>query len=118
MQIFAHARVHFRPTWLSTPSHILNSTAATTTVARRSSIIVNKLPTIALRRTLTNLHRNPNRMSETMRAVLIKDGKGPVENLYLGEAPKPTPKQNEVLVKVSSQYCIHRCLGSVFFLNY
>lgn len=35
-----------------------------------------------------------------MRAVLIKDGKGPVENLYLGEAPKPSPKPSEVLVKV------------------
>lgn len=36
-----------------------------------------------------------------MRAVLIKDGKGPVENLYLGEAPKPIPRSGEVLVKVS-----------------
>jgi NADPH:quinone reductase-like Zn-dependent oxidoreductase len=35
-----------------------------------------------------------------MRAVLIKDGKGPIENLYLGEAPKPEPGPNQVLVKV------------------
>ncbi|CCM05738.1 uncharacterized protein FIBRA_07970 [Fibroporia radiculosa] len=35
-----------------------------------------------------------------MRAVLVKDGKGPVENLYLGEAPTPTPKEDEVLVKI------------------
>jgi putative PIG3 family NAD(P)H quinone oxidoreductase len=35
-----------------------------------------------------------------MRAVLIKDGKGPVENLYIGEAPKPTLGKGEVLVKI------------------
>lgn len=38
---------------------------------------------------------------ENMRCVLIKDGKGPVENLYLGEEPTPSPKKGEVLVKVS-----------------
>ena len=36
-----------------------------------------------------------------MRAVLVKDGKGPVENLYIGEAPKPTFGKGEVLVKES-----------------
>lgn len=37
-----------------------------------------------------------------MRAVLVKDGSGPAENLYIGEVPKPqiTPKQ--ILVKVCS----------------
>jgi hypothetical protein len=35
-----------------------------------------------------------------MRAVLIKDGKGPVENLYIGEAPTPTLQPSQVLVKV------------------
>jgi len=35
-----------------------------------------------------------------MRAVLVKDGKGPIENLYIGEAPKPTLGQGEVLVKI------------------
>ena len=35
-----------------------------------------------------------------MRAVLIKDGKGPIENLYIGETGKPTIKADEVLVKV------------------
>ncbi|KAF8817144.1 quinone oxidoreductase putative [Phlegmacium glaucopus] len=35
-----------------------------------------------------------------MRAVLIKDGKGPVENLYIGEAPKPVLRKGEVLVKI------------------
>jgi NADPH:quinone reductase-like Zn-dependent oxidoreductase len=35
-----------------------------------------------------------------MRAVLVKDGKGPAENLYLGEAPTPKPRPGEVLVKV------------------
>ena len=36
-----------------------------------------------------------------MRAVLIKDEKGPVENLYIGEAPKPILGKGEVLVKES-----------------
>jgi NADPH:quinone reductase-like Zn-dependent oxidoreductase len=35
-----------------------------------------------------------------MRAVLIKDGKGPIENLYIGETPDPVLQQYEVLVKV------------------
>jgi len=38
-----------------------------------------------------------------MRAILIKDGKGPVENLYIGEAPKPTLGKGDVLVKESLQ---------------
>lgn len=40
-----------------------------------------------------------------MRAVLIRDGKGPAENLYIGEAPKPTPNANQVLVKVRAGRC-------------
>jgi len=35
-----------------------------------------------------------------MRAVLIKDGKGPVENLYLGEEATPEPKEGQVQVQV------------------
>lgn len=41
-----------------------------------------------------------------MRAVLIKDGKGPVENLYIGEVPKPTLEKGEVLVKASLFYSL------------
>jgi hypothetical protein len=37
-----------------------------------------------------------------MRAVLIKDGKGPVENLYLGEEATPEPEEGQVQVQVSS----------------
>ena len=36
----------------------------------------------------------------TMRAILVKDGKGPVENLYLGETETPAPGPGKVLVKV------------------
>lgn len=36
-----------------------------------------------------------------MKAILIKDGKGPAENLYLGEEATPEPKKGEVQVKVS-----------------
>ena len=35
-----------------------------------------------------------------MRAVIIKDGKGPIENLYIGEIEKPSPRHGEVLVEV------------------
>ncbi|PIL35168.1 hypothetical protein GSI_02957 [Ganoderma sinense ZZ0214-1] len=35
-----------------------------------------------------------------MRAILVKDGKGPIENLYIGEAEKPVPGPGQVLVKV------------------
>jgi hypothetical protein len=38
--------------------------------------------------------------SETMRAVLVKNNKGPADNLYLGEAPRPLPTAGQVLVKV------------------
>ena len=34
-----------------------------------------------------------------MRAVLIKNGKGPLENLYIGETPVPTLQPGEILVK-------------------
>lgn len=37
-----------------------------------------------------------------MRCILIKDGKGPADNLYMGEEPTPRPDENEVLVKVRS----------------
>ncbi|KAF8073527.1 hypothetical protein FPV67DRAFT_1559933 [Lyophyllum atratum] len=37
-----------------------------------------------------------------MRAILVKDEKGPVENLYLGEVPTPTPGKGEVLVKIKA----------------
>lgn len=40
----------------------------------------------------------------TMRAVIIKDGKGPIENLYVGEIEKPSPKHGEVLVEVRIIY--------------
>ncbi|KAG1723075.1 quinone oxidoreductase putative [Suillus paluster] len=35
-----------------------------------------------------------------MRAVLIKGGQGPVENLYIGETDKPIPTKGQVLVKI------------------
>jgi hypothetical protein len=35
-----------------------------------------------------------------MRAILVKDGKGPIENLYIGETATPAVKSGEVLVKV------------------
>jgi len=37
-----------------------------------------------------------------MRAVCIKDGKGPIENLYIGEIEKPSPRHGEVLVQIKA----------------
>lgn len=37
-----------------------------------------------------------------MRAILVKDGKGPADNLYIGEAERPSPGAGQVLVKVRS----------------
>lgn len=58
----------------------------------------------------TNLFR-ANYTTQTsatkMRAVLIKDGKGPAENLYLGEEGTPEPKKGEVQVKVGHFFHFH-----------
>lgn len=50
---------------------------------------------------IDHVHLPPSSMmnTATMRAVLIKNGKGPVENLYIGETAVPTLKPGEVLVK-------------------
>ncbi|KIK69975.1 hypothetical protein GYMLUDRAFT_34377 [Collybiopsis luxurians FD-317 M1] len=37
-----------------------------------------------------------------MRAILVKDGKGPIENLYLGEAAEPDLQPGQVLVKIKA----------------
>ncbi|KAJ3881981.1 hypothetical protein F5051DRAFT_68474 [Lentinula edodes] len=37
-----------------------------------------------------------------MLAILVKDGKGPIDNLYLGEAPTPDPKHGQVMVKIKA----------------
>ncbi|KAI0088494.1 quinone oxidoreductase [Irpex rosettiformis] len=37
-----------------------------------------------------------------MRAVIVKDGKGPIENLYIGEIEKPSPGNSEVLVQIKA----------------
>ncbi|KAF5368748.1 hypothetical protein D9757_010419 [Collybiopsis confluens] len=37
-----------------------------------------------------------------MRAILVKDGKGPIENLYIGERPDPEVPEDYVLVKVKA----------------
>lgn len=41
-------------------------------------------------------------MSDTMKAVVIKGGKGPIENMHIGAAPMPKATHSqEVIVKVS-----------------
>ncbi|KAA1476887.1 quinone oxidoreductase [Dentipellis sp. KUC8613] len=37
-----------------------------------------------------------------MRAVLIKDGKGPIENLFVGDTARPTAGANQVLVQIKA----------------
>lgn len=50
-------------------------------------------------------------MAQTrMRAVLVKNGAGGVENLYIGETPKPSPAAGQVLVKVCRKPFIFSCL--------
>ncbi|KAF2012214.1 putative quinone oxidoreductase [Aaosphaeria arxii CBS 175.79] len=41
-------------------------------------------------------------MSASMRAVEIKDGKGPIENLYIASIPKPVPTNAQALVKIKA----------------
>lgn len=41
--------------------------------------------------------------SANMKAILVKDGKGPAENLYLGEEETPLPQKGQVQVKVCSE---------------
>ncbi|KAJ3531794.1 hypothetical protein NM688_g7523 [Phlebia brevispora] len=41
-------------------------------------------------------------MAPSMRAVIVKDGKGPLENLYIGEIERPSPRHGEVLVKIKA----------------
>ncbi|ORX35644.1 hypothetical protein BD324DRAFT_630987 [Kockovaella imperatae] len=53
------------------------------------------LSTLRLSHTSTRSYTIPL----TMRAILIKDGKGPADNLYIGEEATPKPKQGEVQVK-------------------
>jgi hypothetical protein len=58
------------------------------------------LPRTAFHFSSTSTIRYPQAPSK-MRAVLIKDGKGPVENLYLGEESTPEPEEGQVQVQVS-----------------
>lgn len=44
-----------------------------------------------------------------MQAILVKDGKGPIENLYFGERPIPEVRKDYVLVKA--------CLSDSFSLS-
>ncbi|EJU02935.1 quinone oxidoreductase [Dacryopinax primogenitus] len=41
-------------------------------------------------------------MASKMRAILIKNGAGTADDLYIGECDKPIPKEGEVLVKVKA----------------
>jgi len=47
------------------------------------------------------VHLSQN-MSAKMRAVLIKNGKGTADDLYIGEYDKPSPTKGEVLVKIKA----------------
>ena len=59
-------------------------------------------PVILETLTHTTIIASPLRMSTMMRAVLIKNGKGPIENLYIGDIERPQPNEGQVLVKVSA----------------
>ena len=37
-----------------------------------------------------------------MKCILIKDGTGPADNLFVGEEPTPEPKKGEVQVQIKA----------------
>lgn len=39
-------------------------------------------------------------MAETMKAVAVRDGAGPADALHLAEAPRPVPREGEILIRV------------------
>lgn len=49
-------------------------------------------------RGFTHSATTPNKM----KAILVKDGKGPADNLYMGEEETPSPGKGQVQVKVNS----------------
>lgn len=59
------------------------------------------LATHAFAQPIRSFVTTPRTMAEgNMKCVLIKDGKGPVENLYIGEEPIPQPKEDEIQVEI------------------
>lgn len=61
----------------------------------RPSIVATCLMTVQFRTMSTEI-------PSQMKAILVKDGKGPSDNLYLGEAPVPELGEDEVLVKIKA----------------
>lgn len=61
----------------------------------RPSIVATCLKTVQFRTMSTEI-------PSQMKAILVKDGKGPSDNLYLGEAPVPELGEDEVLVKIKA----------------
>lgn len=54
-----------------------------------------------------------------MKCILIKDGKGPAENLYMGEEPVPQPKEGEIQVEIKvRQTGMHVAEGRPPLLTY
>jgi hypothetical protein len=75
--------------------------AASTTSGTKVSPVVSQSYKYRLHHssTLSSLLPSSRMNTSNMRAVLIKNGKGPVENLYIGETAVPTLQPGEVLVK-------------------
>lgn len=42
-----------------------------------------------------------------MRAILVRDGAGPIEHLFLGETARPKPSAKDVLIKVRNSRRFH-----------
>jgi hypothetical protein len=68
----------------------------------RLRFIVHPSAFIAAKRTIPirQFHSSVSNLVK-MKAILIKDGKGPADNLYLGEEETPEPQQGQVQVKVN-----------------
>lgn len=70
------------------------TSTTTTTIPSVSAAAVSRLRT-----SHHHLFSTSATSNNKMKAVIIKDGKGPADSLYIGEIETPSPGKNELLVK-------------------
>lgn len=88
-------------------SYLFNSLAIPKNFSRASlpCAIRNPQPAVtAFRSNLALVRAMSTSIPEKMKCILIKDGKGSAENLYMGEEKTPSLEAGQVLVKVCKTY--------------
>lgn len=70
---------------------------------------VSALAPRALTQSLRPFSTTLRNMEGNMKCVLIKDGKGPAENLYIGEEPVPQPQGDEIQVEIKVRQIDEEC---------